>query len=305
MKSTDATVLSVSGLHKSYGSKTVVKDLNLNVTRGAIHGLVGLNGSGKTTTLECMLGLQSFNDGEIRLLGFQPRQLHQARGRVVAVFDSPSLNPNLSVAQCLRQAQMLCVETSRSIAEVEQLLGIAAFHNYKIKQLSLGNKRRTSIAQALLGDPELILLDEPFNGLDAGGVDEVLALIKGLNRETGTSFLLCSHQLPYLEQVCSHIAILHGGRIHTSAAVDELLAQTNNRIQLRTTDEDRTRAAIDELQGVRFSHCDENGYLHLELTQGDSAELNAALVRQGIPVSELLLERASLETLFRQITREA
>lgn len=300
----DATVLSVSGLSKSYGDKAVVQNLNLKVTRGAIHGLVGLNGSGKTTTLECILGLQKYNSGDIRLLGFPPPQLYKAQGRVVAVFDSPSLNPNLTVGQCLKQAQLLCPEPARSIEDVEGLLGIESFHRYRIRQLSLGNKRRTSIAQALLGNPELLLLDEPFNGLDAGGVDEVLALIKRLNGETDTSFLLSSHQLPYLEQICSHIAILHGGRIHTSAAVDELLAMSNNRVQLRSHDTDAARAVIDKLPGVSFSHCDESGYLHLELLSGDSAALNTELVRQGISVSELLLERASLESLFRQITRE-
>jgi ABC-2 type transport system ATP-binding protein len=306
MDSTDTKVISVSGLRKSYGDKAVVQDLDLTVTRGAVHGLVGLNGSGKTTTLECMLGLQQFNAGDIRLLGASPDKLYRLQGRVVAVFDSPSLNPNLTVAQCLRQAQLLCPEQRRSIAEVEKLLGIERFHHYKIKQLSLGNKRRASIAQALLGNPELIILDEPFNGLDAGGVDEVLALISQLNEQANTSFLLSSHQLPYLEQVCSHIAILHEGAIKRSAAIEDLLAGSNNRVKLLSPDAEAAIEFIRNQQtGVEFKHQDEAGYLHLELTAMESAELNASLIRQGLDISELILERASLDSLFRQLTREA
>jgi ABC-2 type transport system ATP-binding protein len=304
MDSTDTKVISVSGLRKSYGDKAVVQNLDLNVTRGAVHGLVGLNGSGKTTTLECMLGLQRFNGGDIRLLGVRPEKLYRLQGRVVAVFDSPSLNPNLTVAQCLRQAQLLCPEHHRSIAEVEKLLGIERFHRYRIKQLSLGNKRRASIAQALLGNPELIILDEPFNGLDAGGVDEVLALIRQLNQQANTSFLLSSHQLPYLEQVCSHIAILHQGTIKRSAAIEELLAGSNNQLKLLSPDAGAAIDIIRQQEGVEFSHQDEAGYLHLELTAMESADLNACLIRQGVGISELILERASLDSLFRQLTRE-
>ena len=193
--------LSVTGLYKKYGQFEVLKGLDLVLYPGAIHGLVGLNGSGKTTTLECILGLQDFDRGEIRVLGHGPRKLHAAQGRIVAIFDTPSLNPNLTVRQSLRQALLLCDGAARKPAEVEAQLGITKFSDFKIKNLSLGNKRRASIAHALLANPEIILLDEPFNGLDAGGVDEVLALIKDLNQKQGTSFLLSSHQLPYLEEI--------------------------------------------------------------------------------------------------------
>jgi len=123
--------------------------------------------------------------------------LHSAKGKVVGIFDTPSLHLNLTVRQSLNHAALLVESQSRTPAQVEALLGIEKISNFKVKHLSLGNKRRASIAQALLGSPDLIILDEPFNGLDAGGVDDVLALIKNLNQEEGTSFLLSSHQLPY------------------------------------------------------------------------------------------------------------
>ncbi|MCG8506334.1 MAG: ABC transporter ATP-binding protein, partial [Sphingomonadales bacterium] len=194
----DVSPLTVSGLQKSYGDFPVLHGLELEITPHAIMGLVGLNGSGKTTTIECLLGLQGFDAGTVNVLDHAPDKLHRLQGDVVAVFDSPSLYPNLTLQQCLEHASLLCPNPVRSVQEVETLLSIEKFHKFKIRQLSLGNKRRASIAQALLGNPKFIILDEPFNGLDAEGVDDVLALIGRLNQEFGTSFLLSSHQLPYL-----------------------------------------------------------------------------------------------------------
>ncbi|NQV69424.1 MAG: ABC transporter ATP-binding protein [Pseudohongiella sp.] len=297
--------LSVTGLNKSYGSFEVIKDLNLQIERGSIHGLVGLNGSGKTTTIECILGLQAFNAGEIRVLGHTPDQLHQARGKLVAIFDSASLHPNLSVRQCLNQARLLCEKPVRCATEVEQLLGIARFSNFKIKHLSLGNKRRASIAHALIGQPEIIVLDEPFNGLDAEGVDDVLQLITTLNKEEGTAFLLSSHQLPYLEQICSHIAILHKGSIAVSDTVASLLAQSSTTVLLKTGCIEQALAVIEQTDKVKLLSRDEADYLQLSIDEIDSATLNRLLVEQQIPVSEMILKRASLASLFREITSEA
>ncbi|MEX0964504.1 MAG: ABC transporter ATP-binding protein [Pseudohongiellaceae bacterium] len=296
--------LSVTGLSKNYGSFSVLADLNLQVEKGSIHGLVGLNGSGKTTTIECILGLQGFDSGDITALGYAPGKLHLSKGKLVAVFDSPSLHPNLTVRQALEHAVLLCESPTRSPANVEELLGIARFSNFKIKNLSLGNKRRASIAQALLGDPEFVVLDEPFNGLDAGGVDDVLALIGFLNSEHGTTFLLSSHQLPYLEQVCSHIAILHKGKISQSDTINNLLGNTQTTIQIRSSEIEAARRLLDSISGVEPTGIDTDGYLNVAISNSDSAAINRALVEHNIPVEELLLKRASLAGLFRQVTSE-
>jgi ABC-2 type transport system ATP-binding protein len=296
--------LSINSLNKSYGSFNVINDLDLQIERGSIHGLVGLNGSGKTTTIECILGLQRFNAGTISVLGFSPEQLHLAKGKLVSIFDSPSLHPNLTVRQCLDHALLLCEKPKRSAKVVEELLGISQFSNFKIKHLSMGNKRRSSIAQALLGEPELIVLDEPFNGLDAQGVHDVLKLITSLNREQGVTFLLSSHQLPYLEQICSHIAILHQGKIALSDSVEKLLAKSTSTVRLKTTQTDSASALIKNMQGIELLEIDTQGFLIINIQDGhvDSASINQALVEHGIAVSELALEQASLATLFQKIT---
>ena len=294
--------LRVTGLNKRYGTTPVLMDLGLTVEPGAVHGLVGLNGSGKTTTLECILGMRPFDSGEIRVLGRRPNELYRTEGGVVSIFDSPSLHPQLTVRQVLDHARLLCPHPVRTPAQVEALLGISKYSRYRIRELSLGNRRRTSIAQALLGRPGFVILDEPFNGLDAGGVDDVLALIALLNREEGTAFLLSSHQLPYLEQVCSHLSILHKGRIAVSDRVDSLFNAQSTRLLVHCDDVVRACAIVQDIPGVQIEDTSEAGLLTLQLDGASPGLVNQRLVQKGILVSELVPERASLTSLFHQIT---
>lgn len=299
------SALRVRGLCKRYGEVPVLRGVDLELSDAAVLGLVGLNGSGKTTTIECILGLQRFQEGEVSVLGRAPGDLFRLQGGVVAIFDSPSVPPHLTVRQCLEYARRLCPRPVRDCAEVERLLGIESYTRYRVRQLSLGNRRRVSIAQALLGAPRLILLDEPFNGLDAGGVDQVLDLIATLNRETGAGFLLSSHQLPYLERICSHIAILHGGRIAGAGKLDDLLAEAGSRVVLHSTEpESALRALANE---ARASVLDNGspGRIELKLQDWRSDELVAFLVRNEVPVCELMHQRASLDSLFRELTAGA
>lgn len=294
--------LRVTQLSKRYGDFEVLKQLNLEVVPGAVHGLVGLNGSGKTTTLECLLGMQAFQSGNIQLLGLRPDQLHQSQGGIVSIFDSPSLHPHLTVRQVLEHASLLCEKVVRSPEDVENLLGISRYSKFRIRNLSLGNRRRASIAQALLGSPRFVILDEPFNGLDAGGVDDVLALISKLNREEGTSFLLSSHQLPYLEKICSHLSILHEGQIVVSDRVEELFSTAHSRLQVYCDDVVRACAIVQDMHGVTIEDNSAAGILTLQLDNIAPALVNQRLVEKGIMVDELVRERASLTSLFHDIT---
>lgn len=301
---TAGPALSIAALDKRYGKTAVLNQLDLNVERGAIHGLVGLNGSGKTTTLECVLGMQSFQAGELQVLGRHPSRLWQGQGDVVGIFDTPSLHPALTVRQVLEHAQLVCGKPVRTPAEVETLLGISRYSRYKIRQLSLGNRRRASIAHALIGQPEFIVLDEPFNGLDAGGVDDVLALIKKLNQEHGTTFLLSSHQLAYLENVCTHLAILHQGQVALSGSVDSLFNDRQTRLDIRCDQADRANALLAGTHGVsditRTGNT-EHALFGMTLTDVEAAAINSALVLAGISVSGLEIRRPNLTQLFHDI----
>ena len=297
-----ALALSVNGLNKSYGSFEELKNLDLSIQQESILGLVGLNGSGKTTTIECILGLQASNSGSITLFDYSPRSLHETQGKIVGIFDTSSLHPNLTLRQSLEHAALLTENQVRSPEQVEELLSIKQFTTFKIRHLSLGNKRRASLAHALLSNPDFIVLDEPFNGLDAGGVDDVLELIQRLNKEEGTTFLLSSHQLPYLESICSHIAILHEGAIAVSGTIENLLQDSKHTLLLRSEPPSDALSFLKQLENITVINPDANGYIQLETAVLDSSELNRQLVTNNIAVSELILQRASLGNLFRSIT---
>ena len=301
--STQPPALLISGLKKAYGNLNVLKGVDLTLTTGGIQGLVGLNGSGKTTTLECILGLQRFDRGEVSVLGLTPTDLCTAQGKVTAVFDSPSLNPNLTVRQCLQHASLLSKRSRRYPEELEKLLGLRQFSNFQIKTLSLGNKRRASIAHALISDPDLVILDEPFNGLDAGGVDELLQLIKSLNQEQGTSFLLSSHQLPYLEDICTHVAILHEGKIIRSGEKSALLRAETSKVRLRTTDPVGAVSALQTISGISCNPGIMDEEIWASSDTMTAAAINSHLAQHQIPVYELTTERASLGSLFRRLTQ--
>jgi ABC-2 type transport system ATP-binding protein len=296
-------LLAVTELRKHYGKNSVLNGVNFQVNRQEIHGLVGLNGAGKTTTIECVLGLKAFDSGSIRVMNVHPSKLHTTRGRLAVVFDSPCIHPNLTVRQALEYARLTCGNKHAvSSDEVEEKLGISRYRKYKIKNLSLGNRRRASIAQALIGRPEFIILDEPFSSLDAGGVDDLLILIKELNRKEGITFVLASHQLPYLEKICTHASILHKGDIALSIKIEELFSHEHTRAILHTNGDDKALDIISKIPGITIcgNHC--NSGILVELESITTAQLNRELIRQDVDVHELVRQRPSLDSLFRKVT---
>jgi len=317
--------LEVQELQKQFGKTKVLRGVNLSIESGAIHGLVGLNGAGKTTTLQCILGLLTFSSGEVSVLNLKPEKLFQSKGKVAVVFDEPCLQPHLTVGQILELAQISSglipskLARKKNSEELEALLGITTYHDFKIRNLSLGNRRRCSIAQALVGNPSFIILDEPFNGLDAGGVDDVLALIKKLNQEKGITFLLASHQLSYLEKICSHMAFLHLGKILVSDKVSKLLSSKKNRLTLTTNNNDKSIALLEKSSGVSDIKLNPGplitqkaiddvessnpATLSCALNGTTSAEINRLLIENNIDVYELIQQKTSLENLFREVTR--
>ena len=299
----DPLVIETHGLVKRYSSVTAVDDLCLQVPRGQVFGLLGPNGSGKTTTLAMLLGLVKPTSGTMRLFGLDadggPTDI---LSRIGAVMETPSFYPYLSGRANLRYFQGIARRGSPS--EVDHLLGMVGLSDHadsKFSIYSLGMKHRLGIAYALLGDPELLLLDEPTNGLDPAGMVEVRALIRELGTG-GRTILLCSHLLNEVEQVCDTVAILSHGRLITQGGVRELLGQ-QDRIRLRTTDDTKAAEVVSSfpwVAGVRM----EDGYLIVTSSPERSWELTKALSEQGVYVSELLPIQVSLENYFLEVTGE-
>jgi ABC-2 type transport system ATP-binding protein len=300
MDERQAFPLHIEGLVKRYGRLEVLRGLDLSLPAGGVYGLVGLNGSGKTTTIECALGLNRFTTGRISILGGPPERIFRTRGRVGVVFDTPCLHPTLTVRQTLLHARLVTGPRSRPPEELERLLGIEAYRSVRIRTLSLGNRRRAALAHALVGRPSLVIFDEPFNGLDAGGVDDLVAIIGDLAAREGTTFFLASHQLAYLERICTHMGILSGGVIARGGTVGELLAGRKDLLRVRVDDPERARAVLAACQGVRLVAGASEGRLHVELDGMTPGAVNRTLIRAGLEVSELAAEPPTLAAIFRE-----
>ncbi len=300
---TDA-VIETQGLTKRFGAVTAVDNLTLTVPKGQIFGLLGPNGSGKTTTMGMALGMVAPTSGKVRLFGEEINGEGQAMlQRIGAILETPAFYPYLTGRQNLRYFAGISPRAKQS--EVEPLLeevGLAGRGNHKVGTYSQGMKQRLGIAYALLGSPELVLLDEPTNGLDPAGMAEVRELIKGLSKG-GRTVVLSSHLLHEVEVVCDSVAILSKGKLLASGRVADLLRQQGS-VRLRTTDDARAQEMLRRLAWVTGVQ-QEDGYVVATAPSERSWELTKALAQSGVYVKEMALAQVSLEHYFLEVTGDA
>jgi len=294
-------VVETHALTKRYASVLAVDSLSVQVPRGGVFGLLGPNGSGKTTTMSMLLGLVSPTSGTFRLLGHDTRSGRQeALHHIGAIVESPSFYPYLSGRMNLRYFQGIIGRgDSKDIERLLDLVGLSSRAHSKFSTYSQGMKQRLSIAYAMLGDPDLLFLDEPTNGLDPAGMAEVRELIRHLSTE-GRTVLLSSHLLHEVEQVCDRVAILSRGRLIAQGAMRDILQQ-RGAVRFTTTDDTRAAAIISALPWVA-SVTAENGYLTAEAPPERSWELTKALADQGVSVKEMAPVQVSLERYFLEVT---
>lgn len=319
-------LIRTEGLTKRYGNRLVVNGVNLEVRRGDVFGLLGPNGSGKTTTLRMLLGLVWPSGGRIELFGMdtsQPMMLRDALQRVGAIVEQPSFYPFLTGHDNLAGVATFAglpggAATRARIDSVLNQVGLGPYPRFAYRKYSLGMKQRLGIAAALLTDPELVLLDEPTNGLDPAGMVEVRALI-GQLAQRGTTVFLSSHLLHEVQQVCTRVAILKDGAMLAQGQVGELLADGSG-IQLafpRLEDFPRAVAALQaaETSGTTWLHgaryvppepgmvVPPGGWCLLVRAPTErAAELNQLLASHGIYASEVRRREASLEQFFLALT---
>lgn len=296
-------VIETQGLTKSYGPILAVSDLSLKVPRGGVFGLLGPNGSGKTTTMGMLLGLVGPTSGTIRLFGQQVEGVPlEALHRIGAIVETPSFYPYLSGRDNLRYFQGVGGKGTRE--EVDRLLKLVDLEgraDSKFSTYSLGMKQRLGIAYALLGNPEMVFLDEPTNGLDPAGMVEVRGLIGELGAD-GRTVLLSSHLLHEVEQVCSYVAILSKGKLIQQGVVQELLNQ-RGAVRLKTTDNEQAVSILSSVNGVAEVRR-EAEYLVAVAPPERSWELTAALAAKAVYVSEMSAVQMSLENYFLEVTKE-
>ena len=303
----DDTVIQTDGLTKRYGRVLAVDELSLNVPRGRIFGLLGPNGSGKTTLMSMLLGLVRPTAGAFTLFGQSPvgggldRQLH----RVGALIETPTFYPYLSGRNNLAYFQGISGRgKQQDLDSLLEQVGLGGRGGDKFQTYSLGMKQRLGLAYTLLGDPELLVLDEPTNGMDPAGMAEVRELIRGLANDNRT-VILSSHLLNEVEQVCDSVAILSHGRVIAQGEVSELLQERGQaQVRLRTTDNAKAYEILNALAWVEGVSAD-NSYLLAGVAPDRSWEITAALSRNEVYVAEMAPAQMSLEQYFLDVTDEA
>lgn len=290
-------------LSRRFGQRTVVDDLSLQVYPGEVFGFLGPNGAGKTTTIAMLLGLVKPTSGRALLLGYDI-QHHPAEAlqHVGAMIEQPAFYPYLSGHDNLRVLTLTGDVPESRIATVLEQVELHKRRKDRFKTYSQGMKQRLAIAAALLAEPQVIILDEPTNGLDPAGTVEIRDLIRSLSQQGHTIFL-CSHLLHEVEQVCQRVAILKEGRLLAQGTVDELLKRGQG-VQVRiASDPAQARDLLREVAWI--GNVEQQGdMLIIEAPSDRAPEINTLLARQDVMVAEIRTREESLESFFLEITEQ-
>ncbi len=280
-----------------------ITDVDLAVPTGSVYGFLGPNGAGKTTTIRLLLDLIQPDRGEIQLLG-QPlqRDRRAALAQVGALVESPSLYPHLSGWANLEIARRMLGLPVERINDVLVRVDLADAAHRRVRDYSLGMRQRLGIALALLPRPKLLILDEPGNGLDPAGLQDLRRMLREFARRDGITVLVSSHQLSEVEQVASHVGVLTDGRLRFQGTLQALRERARPPLQLRCDQPARARGLLQEA-GEQVTHGDDDTLRLTPLLPVD--EINRRLVGHGIGVSHLALEAVTLESLFFDLTAGA
>jgi ABC-2 type transport system ATP-binding protein len=300
-------VIDVSGLRKSWrhprrGTRTAVDGLDLAVPQGGVFGFLGPNGAGKTTTIRCLLGLVAPTAGTCRLLGADVgRDLPRVLARVGSIVETPALFPTMTGRRNLELLGRLHGIGPQRVTQTLERVGLAERADDLVKRYSLGMRQRLGLAATLLKDPEVLLLDEPANGLDPAGIKEVRDLLRGLGGEGRTVFV-SSHLLSEVRQTCDRVAILARGRCVAAGPVAEVLTNGHGAGLLVRLEDPQRGGAVLAAAGIRAAP--DGDVLRVALPPGEAATVTRALADQGLYLTELRPDEADLETVFLELTAE-
>ena len=293
------TILSIKNLHKKYGAVHAVNNVSLDIIKGNVYGILGPNGSGKSTTLGIVLNVVNKTSGEYLWFG-GTMQTHEALKRVGAIIERPNFYPYMTARENL---ELVCKIKNINYAKIHEkleLVGLLERENSKFSTFSLGMKQRLAIASALLNDPEILILDEPTNGLDPQGIHQIRDIIKIIAAQ-GTTILLASHLLDEVEKVCTHVLVLQKGKILYSGAVG---AMSNNEdfFELNSNNNENLKTVLLKNPVIKNA-VDENGKLLVYLNNSISSEdLNRYLFENNIILTHLVKRKHSLEEQFLELT---
>jgi ABC-type multidrug transport system ATPase subunit len=293
-----SSILSIQQISKSYGPIQALKDVSFDVPQGCVFGVLGPNGSGKTTLLGILLDVLLANTGSYSWFGGM--QAHLARQQIGSLLETPNFYHYLSAYDNLEITAAIRQKGKDDRLKVLQQVGLLERKDSKFQTYSLGMKQRLAIGAALLGNPKVLVLDEPTNGLDPAGIAEIRELIRKLNRE-GITIIIASHLLDEIEKVCTHVAILKKGTLLLDGPVDKVLL-SEDQVEVSAADMAGLQQALQTMNGIKKMKLSDNT-LQLICDKGiETQQVNEFCIGKGIVLSHLLLRKRSLESKFMEIT---
>ena len=296
------SILSIKNLHKRYGFVHAVNGISLEIKKGNVYGILGPNGSGKSTTLGIVLNVVNKTSGEFTWFDGS-QSTHEAIKKVGAIIERPNFYPYMTAAENLSLVCKIKGISKTKVAEKLEIVGLTERRNSKFRTFSLGMKQRLAIASALLNDPEILILDEPTNGLDPQGIHPIREIIR-LIASTGTTILLASHLLDEVEKVCSHVLVLKKGQMLYSGTVSDMI-RSEGFFELAANDLVELERKLRLHPYFKSVESAQDKLVFTTSTTIAAADLNQYLASENVFVSHLAFKKPSLEEQFLTLTKTA
>ena len=295
------TILTIDNLNKRFGAVHAVKNVSLEIKKGNVYGILGPNGSGKSTTLGIVLNVVNKTSGEYRWFG-GTMETHEALKKVGAIIERPNFYPYMTAQENLELVCKIKGASYNKVAEKLEVVGLLDRKDSKFRTFSLGMKQRLAIASALLNDPEILILDEPTNGLDPQGIRQIRDIIKTIATQ-GTTILLASHLLDEVEKVCSHVLVLRKGEILYSGKVDGMISNEGF-FELQSDNLNELKYALENHPAIEKMDLEEGKLVVYLKSALEAKDINKYLVEKGIYLNHLVKRKHSLEEQFLKLTNK-
>lgn len=293
-------VLKTYNITKEYGKQKAVDNVNMTIKKGEIYGFIGQNGAGKTTLIRLITGLIHKSAGEIELLGASgENELNKARTMVGSLIETPSFYTNMTARENLEVSRLVRnIPGKKCIDEVLDLVGLKGVEKKKVKNFSLGMRQRLGIANALMGNPKLLILDEPINGLDPMGIVEIRELLKKINKEKDMTILISSHILSELSELATTYGIISKGKLIEEITAKELSEKCRQYISLKVDDTERSVTLLERELGISDYEVLENKNIKVFSNLDSVGEVNSLLSKSGVIVESISVKGENLEEYF-------
>lgn len=293
-------ILKTYNITKKYGNQVAVNNVNMTIRKGEIYGFIGQNGAGKTTLIRLITGLIHKTGGEIELLGATGEaELNKSRTMIGSLIETPSFYTNMTARENLEVSRLVRnIPGKKCIDEVLELVGLKDVEKKKVKNFSLGMRQRLGIANALMGNPKLLILDEPINGLDPMGIVEIRELLKKINKEKDMTILISSHILSELSELATTYGIISNGKLIEEITAEELAEKCRQYIDLKVDDTSRAVTLLERELGISDYEVLEDKKIKVFSNLENVGEVNSILSKSGVIVQSISIKGENLEEYF-------